>query len=224
MLKLLTTCMLVFAWVASLAQNTVSGVWYSPKTMEVYIFTKGKTPQSIGKVYYAKQSDSFVEIPVISQSKTKNQNELMQTYYQAKIGTADETIDLTFTLSVAGEILERRNAGKKADFGLTSNKVNEASLANASVRSCVVDFLVNNKFEEGEGADELTFKGTESTLKAIFKGKEADVKLSPNGQIISFNIAPWGSVKVRLRVEGAWMLDINQAADDKKIISLVAED
>jgi len=222
MSKLFTICVLMFVGVTSWAQNTVSGVWYSPKTMEVLVFTKGKAPQSIGKVYYAKQSDNFVEIPLISQIKTKNQNELMQAYYQAKIGSATETIDLTFTLSVAGEILERRNAGKKADFGLVSNKVNEATITNASVRSYVTDFLVNNKFSQG--TDQLTFKGTENNLKAVFKGKEADVKLSPNGQIISFNIAPWGAVKARLRVEGAWMLDITSTSDEKKVVSFVAED
>jgi hypothetical protein len=222
MSKLFTISMLWLVGITSWAQNTISGVWYNPKTMEVFVITKGKTPQSIGKVYYGKQAEKFVEIPVVSQVKTKNQNELMQAYYQAKIGTATETIDLTFTLSVAGEILERRNAGKKADFGLISNKVNEATITNASVRLYVTDFLVNNKFSQG--TDQLTFKGTDNNLKAVFKGKEADVKLSPNGQIISFNIAPWGAVKARLRVEGAWMLDISQASDDKKVVSLVAED
>lgn len=222
MSKLFTICVLMLVGIASWAQNTVSGVWYSPKTMEILIITKGKMPQTIGKVYYAKQADNFVEMQLISQNKTKNQNELMQTYYQAKIGTSAETIDLTFVLSVAGEILERRNAGKKADFGLVSKKVNETNITSSSVRSCVVDFLVGNQFSQG--ADKLTFKGTESNLKAVFNGKEADVKLTPNGQIISFNIAPWGAVKARLRVEGAWMLDITQSSDNKKIVSLIAED
>ncbi|MCU0439800.1 MAG: hypothetical protein MUC49_18070 [Raineya sp.] len=222
MFRLFTVCTFLLVGIASWAQNTVSGVWYSPKTMEIFVITKGKTPQSIGKVYYAKQSDSFIEIPLISQSKTQNQNELMQAYYQAKIGTTTEPLDLTFTLSVAGEILTRRNAGKKADFGLLSNKVNEALIKTSSVRSYVVELLVNHKF--AKETEKLTFKGTESNLKVMFKGKEADVKLSPNGQIISFDIAPWGAVKARLRVEGAWMLDITPASDDKKVISFVAED
>lgn len=224
MLRLFTIVMLWFAATASFAQNTIAGIWHSPKTLEVLIITKGKTPQSIGKVYYAKQASKFVQIPVISQNKTKNQNELMETYYQAQVKLNDgETLDLNFNLSVAGEILERKKGGKKGDFGLVTSKFNEANIPSMSVKSCVATFLANTKFDAGDKG-ELTFKGDVDNLKVVFQGKEADVKLSPSGQIIAFNIEPWGAVKARLRVEGAWMLDINKASDDKNIVSMVAKD
>lgn len=79
---------------------------------------------------------------------------------------------------------------------------------------CNIVFLYNTK---------LTFKGSGGAIKVNYEGKEADVKLSPNGQIISFDIAPWGKVKARLRVEGVWMLDIHQSSDDKKVASLIAD-
>lgn len=222
MQKLIYTIVLCLASWAAYTQSAISGVWYSPKTMEVFVVTKGKTPQqAIGKVFYAQKTDQFANLPIVSQKKENREEELMTVYYQAVIGNAAQSQELAFLLSVAGEVLQRRRDGKRADFGLLSNKVNENAIATASVKSYVTEFLLVHSFTlEGK---KLTFKGAGDAIKVSYEGKEADVKLSPNGQIISFTIAPWGAVKARLRVEGVWMLDIHQSSDDKKLASFVAD-
>lgn len=207
-------------WAAN-AQSAISGVWYSPKTMEILVITKGKTPQqAIGKVFYTQKSDKPVELPVVSQKKENKEEELMTVYYQASVGNATALQELYFLLSVAGEVLQRRRDGKRADFGLLSKTVNEGTVRNASVKTYVTEFLLAHSFSLDN--KKLNFKGSGDAIKVNYEGKEADVKLSPNGQIISFNIAPWGNVKARLRVEGIWMLDIHQSSDDKKVASFIA--
>lgn len=209
------------SWAAN-AQSAISGVWYSPKTMEIFVVTKGKNPQqAIGKIFYAQKTDKFANLPIVSQKKENKEEELMTVYYQAFVGAAPTTQELDFMLSVAGEILQRRRDGKRADFGLLFAKVNEATIASSSVKSYVTDFLLQHTFSLNN--TQLTFKGAGEAIKVNYEGKEADVKLSPNGQIISFNIAPWGKVKARLRVEGVWILDIYQSDADKKVASLIAD-
>ena len=218
------TCVTLF-WLlssAAIAQNAISGVWYSPKTMEVFVITKGKTPQqAIGKIYYAQKTDKFASLPIVSQKKENKEEELMTVYYQAFVKNNAENFELDFLLSVAGEILQRRRNGKRADFGLLSAKFNENAVNTSTIKSYVMDFLLQHSFSLNN--TKLTFKGSGNAIKVNYEGKEADVKLSPNGQTISFNIAPWGNVKARLRVEGVWMLDIHQSSDDKKVVSFIAD-
>jgi hypothetical protein len=222
MQKLIYTILFCFFSWAAVAQNAISGVWYSPKTVEIFVITKGKTPQqAIDKIYYAQKTDKFANLTIVSQKKENKEEELMTVYYQTFVKNNTESFELDFLLSVAGEILQRRRDGKRADFGLLSAKFNENAISTSTVKSYVTDFLLQHSFSLNN--TKLTFKGSGDAIKVNYEGKEADVKLSPNGQIISFNIAPWGNVKARLRVEGVWMLDIHQSSDDKKVASLIAD-
>lgn len=143
------TYIILFCLLSSttIAQNAISGVWYSPKTMEVFVITKGKTPQNaIGKIFYAQKTDKFANLPIVSQKKENKEEELMTVYYQAFVKNNTENFELDFLLSVAGEILQRRRDGKRADFGLLSPKFNENAVTTSTVKSYVTDFLLQHSF------------------------------------------------------------------------------